>query len=159
MADEPTMDDPSADADDVLAVEPAPLPDAPLGGDVDEWGEQDGAVAFARIAGFPSEAEASEVARFLLEGGIGSTVWPDPGRAASDPEGVYGVHVLPVDRRRAAEMLGLVEIEERPEASPVEPIVVDRGPIPWKVVLPIFALALVVLPLFAGFLTYFIMSR
>ena len=162
MADEPQVadaPDPVPSDEDVLTAEPALLDDAPLGGEVDEWGTQDGAVAFVRIAGFPSKDEANEVARHLVEGGIGATVADDPGRAATDPDGRYGVHVLPTERRRAAERLGLVELEERPEASPVEKIKVDRGPIPWKVVLPIFAIALVVVPLAAGFATYFFMSR
>jgi hypothetical protein len=162
MADEPTTGDATRvepEVDDVLHVEPQVLPGAPLGGELDEWGEQEDAVAFVRIAGFPTEDEAAQVVRFLLEAGIGATVAPDDTRSQSDPEGVWGVHVLPVDRRRAAERLGLVDVEERPGHSPEEPIQVERGGIPWKVVLPIFVVALIVVPLAAGFLTYFVMSR
>jgi hypothetical protein len=160
MADEPTTPgSPSTDGEDVLAVAPRALSDAPLGGEVDEWGEQDDAVAFARIAGFPTEAEASEVARFLVENGVGATVSADNRVQETDPDGLWGVHVLFEDRRRAAEMLGLVAVDEPVVHSPEETIKVEKGPIPWKVVLPIFALALIVVPLAAGFLTYFVMSR
>jgi hypothetical protein len=160
MGDESTTHAAPAPAgEDVLASEPQILADAPLGGDVDEYGQQDGAVGFARIAGFPTEVEATEVARHLVEAGIGATVAGDVERAGIDPNGIYGVHVLYEDRRRAAEHLGIVEREDRPEASPEQPIVVDRGPIPWKSVLPIFGLAMVLVPLAAGLLTYFVMSR
>ena len=57
--------------------------------------------------------------------------------------------------------------EEEPAAEPLEDFYAGddifgfkpKPPIQWKLVIPIFVVGMIVLPLVAGFLTYFVMSR
>ena len=56
-------------------------------------------------------------------------------------------------------MLGLVEPSARPLANPVEPMVREKAKIPWKRIVPIYLLALILVPAAAFYFTYLVVSR
>ena len=105
------------------------------------------------IEDFDTEDEVNAVARRLVEHGIGATVQlmvatgeddlgagadeanlegdaPAPARGTG--EAFYRHLVLDHEERRALEVLGLVDPEERPEANPVEMMTLEKAKIPWK---------------------------
>ena len=141
------------------------------------------------VARYPTEAEAVEAARSLVERGDGATVEripeqvtdshasgpddqpPPPARPTSAvddaaPEvpwplqdldevpgaGDWAVCAVYVDARRAAVLLGFDEPDQidDPEAE------LDKAPIPWKSILIIWAIAMVVLPLAAFAASYYL---
>ncbi len=85
----------------------------------------------------------------------------EPGSAppAALADRTFRIEVLPQDLRRAQEALELVDPEARPEANPDEPMELEKAPVPWKRVLLIWLLALIILPLVAFLLTYTVMTR
>jgi hypothetical protein len=130
----------------------------------------DGLVPVTRVA---DEDEAREVARRLVERGIGASLRPagpaapGTGHSAGDVE----VRVLPEERGRALAILGGDAGEHdssRPAgdaddgattsgaAGPVRP---ERLPVPWRSVIAIWIAALVIIPVVAGLAAYFVLSR
>jgi hypothetical protein len=99
---------------------------------------------------YGSSEEAQAAARVLVEHGLGASITSLP-----DDEG-HDVRVLPFEEARAAELLGLRPPTPRPEANPEQPLEPQKAPIPWKTVLAVWAVAMVVIPVIAGFLVYFI---
>lgn len=141
------------------------------------------------VEDFDDEADAIVAARELVEHGIGATVERMVAEAEvvgteddlapevdgeADGEGAdtdgaeppraagtifYRLLVLDHEERRALEVLGLVEPEDRPEANPIEPMVPVKAKIPWMKVIPIYLLALILVPAAAFYLTYLVVSR
>ncbi len=141
------------------------------------------------VARYPTEAEAVDAARSLVERGVGATVEripeqspgsdaaeldeqtpppADPASAGDDasPEvpwplqdldevpgnGEWAVCAVYVDARRAAVLLGFDEPDQidDPEAE------LEKAPIPWKPILIVWAIAMVVLPLAAFAASYYL---
>lgn len=104
----------------------------------------------AMVTGHDEEADARAAARRLVEAGIGAEVIA----AASRPEGeppahAWEVRVLPEDQRRACEHLGVeapAEVVEAEDAS-------ARTSPPWKSILLIWLVAMIVIPLLAFWIT------
>jgi hypothetical protein len=132
----------------------------------------DGLVPVARLA---DGDEAREVARRLVERGIGASVRsagppaPGTGHGPGDVE----VRVLPEERARALAVLGGEEHEQpRDAVAPAGNSTggttltgdgpaarAERLPVPWKSVIAIWVAALVIIPVVAGLAAYFVLSR
>jgi hypothetical protein len=93
-----------------------------------------------------SEAARAAAAR-LVESGIGATVDHAP-----DEGGTTGwvVEVLPEDHVRACEVLGLPVPEPDPEEAEAR---AKEGRLPWKSILAIWLVAMIVFPVLAFWLT------
>lgn len=123
---------------------------------------------------FPSERTAQESARTLVEHGVGSEIEPavppgvDAAAAADRQDGppprntdeysaMFGLRVMRHQVETACAALGLdlpaetvSELEEKAKAP---------KPTPWRRILVIWAIAMIVIPLVAGYLTYLIVQR
>jgi hypothetical protein len=132
----------------------------------------DGLVPVARLA---DGDEAREVARRLVERGIGASVRPAGPSAPGTGHGPgdVEVRVLPEERGRALAILG--GDADEPGSLPTPggtqagtaaigsaadgPVRPERLPVPWKSVLAIWLAALVIIPLVAGLAVYFVLSH
>jgi hypothetical protein len=136
------------------------------------------------IEDHPSESDAADAARRLLERGIGATVAPTGG----DGGAAFAVQVLSHDAARATELLDHAASEaddprddirdgadggdpadaplgtdslsiRRRSAAADEPMKIEKAPAPWKQFALIWLAAMILLPLAAFAFTYFAMSR
>jgi hypothetical protein len=122
--------------------------------------------ALVTVAARPSERTAGDAARQLLERGVAATVAPILAPSEGDTADAAGgkttmvtngfaVQVLPHDVERACELLG-VEVPAEVLAEQAE----EKEPAPpWKRILVIWAIAMVTIPVAAGFAAYFLLSR
>jgi hypothetical protein len=115
--------------------------------------------ALVTVVARPSERTASETARTLVEQGLGATVAPitvgaDGAPIGGAPSG-FGVQVLHHDVERACELLGVELPAEVVAAMPEEKLPTP----PWKRILVIWAIAMVTIPVAAGFAAYLLLSH
>jgi hypothetical protein len=117
--------------------------------------------ALLPVEDFQTEELAKAAGAELVSNGVGAAVEPIPAAEIEDGgfrEG-YRVLVLEHELHRAQEILGLVELSDRPPANPEEVM----KPLPkqtnWKLVLLIWFAALILIPIGAFWLSYVIFSR
>lgn len=105
----------------------------------------------ARVNTYDNADAANEAARQLVENGIGASV-VDAGWAME-------LHVVPHEGRRAAEVLGLVEAD--PTIVPISPVGEKpaKPKLELKQVLLLWLVAFITLPLVAGLVSYWLVSR
>jgi len=125
--------------------------------DDDEYEDE----ALVPVEDFDTEAMANTAGAELVSHGIGAAVEAIPADELEDGESQEGYRVLVLEHeaKRAREVLGLVEPEERPPANPEEPM----KPLPrdtnWKMVLLIWFAALIIIPAAGFFISYWLFSR
>lgn len=130
------------------------------------YSESDEAQTYVVMDTLDTEDAARARATQLVEHGIGAVVQAvtlegheEPDAAATGdaevsapPEVIYEVRVMAEQATRAYEVLGY----EVPGGVPEPP---DKTSPPWKTILIIWAVAMVVIPVTAGYLTYLLLSR
>ena len=119
------------------------------------------------VASYPTEADAREKAKLLVENGIGSMIdrglpsdhaspepYDDPvkDRDTDEYAAAFELKVMRHQVERACELLG-VEVPELPGEAEPEP-----AKTPWKMILILWAVALVVIPVAAFFVTYYLLK-
>ncbi|MBI2705064.1 MAG: hypothetical protein HYX32_07210 [Actinobacteria bacterium] len=117
------------------------------------------------VLSYPSEQDARERAKLLVENGIGAVierglppdhVGPEPyedpvaDRDTDEYAASFELRVMRHQVERACEILGV----DPPELAEAEGETSTGGAPPWKMILIIWAIAIVVIPLAAFLLTY-----
>lgn len=104
----------------------------------------------AKVTGHDDEADARASARRLVEAGIGAEVVAAVTESdGGPPVRAWEVRVLPEDQRRACEHLG---VEVPAEVVEAEEAAAGTRP-PWKSILLIWLVAMIVIPLLAFWIT------
>jgi hypothetical protein len=164
------MDEDVSNFSDALPAHPPHLdddeeliePSEPVAADDDEHDDEheydddgDEAEAMAVVGSYATESAAMDDARTLIENGIGATVVAarvGRGGDGDDSDAAYRVEVLPIDVGRSERVLGLVESD--PAYDPKNPPKLEKGPTPWKTLLIVWALAMVIVPVLAFLITW-----
>ena len=117
-------------------------------------------LVFATADEFATEAEANEAGGELVGSGIGAIVEPIPAAEVPEdgPRASYRVMVLDYEVHRARVVLGLEEPDDRPLGDTDEPMKVVKRKADWKYFAAIWIAAMIVIPLAAFALTYWITS-
>jgi hypothetical protein len=115
--------------------------------------------ALVTVVSRPSERSANEAARLLVEHGMGAVVERLEPEETGDEGAVrttgFAVRVLPHQVDRSCDLLGVAvpaevvaAAEEAKEPAP-----------PWRRIVLIWAIAMITIPVVAGFGAYFLLSR
>lgn len=116
---------------------------------------------FEEAAAFASEDEARQAAATLIESGIASSVevvtYTDPETEIEVT--AYQLNVLGIQKRRAQEVLEIIEPAHVPTGDDDHAPKLEKGNTSWKAVALIWLIAMITLPAAAFFLTVFLMSK